>query len=146
VKKLSALVICAVLALSPSVAPACPVAPPPAPPCPAPCPPPNPLADVAHDLSIATGQLSEILSAHGPDDHVYEDALTLYDAAEHFEEEVLLGPEDLDVDFAAIEHTFNEMRAEFRNAPCIQQNPAARSAWFQISEANLRLRIAWFSH
>jgi hypothetical protein len=38
------------------------------------------------------------------------------------------------------------MRDEFRASPCVQTNPAARSAWFQIAEANLHLRIAWFSH
>lgn len=108
--------------------------------------PESPLAYAAHDLTYASQQLSQILSARGPTDHVFQDAVTLYDAAEHFEEEVALGPEDLDVDFAAIEATFEEMRGELRSAPCIQHNPQARSAWFQISEANLRLRITWFTH
>jgi hypothetical protein len=117
------------------------------------CPPPSgpgghgeSLVDAAHDLTYASEQLSQILSSRGPGDQVYQDAVTLYDAADHFEEEVLLGPEDLDVDFAAIEATFDDMRGEIRNAPCVQHDPAARSAWFQIAEANLRLRIAWFAH
>jgi hypothetical protein len=102
------------------------------------------LADAAHDLTYATDQLAQILSSQGRADLVYQDAITLYDAADHFEEEVLLGPEDLDVDFAAIEATFDEMRGEIRNAPCVQHDPAAHSAWFQVAEANLRLRVTWF--
>jgi hypothetical protein len=104
------------------------------------------LVDAAHDLTYAARQLSLILSSRGPTDLVYQDAVTLYDAADHFEEEVLLGPEDLDVDFAAIEATFDDMRDEIRNAPCVQHDATARSAWFQIAEANLRLRISWFAH
>jgi hypothetical protein len=138
-KRLSMLAVFASFALAPSFAFA---DPPPV----GPGGPGTALAYAAHDLTSASELLTQILGARAPADHVVEDAMTLYDAAEHFEEEVILGPEDLDVDFAAIEATFNEMREEFRRAPCIQQDAAARSAWFQVSEANLRLRVTWFSH
>jgi hypothetical protein len=104
------------------------------------------MADAAHDLTVATHDLVQLLDARGPMDRLAEDAHVLEHAAAHFEEELTEGPRLTKADFDPVEQAFDEARDDFRSMPNTQLDPAARRAWSQIIEIHGRLRVAWFAH
>jgi hypothetical protein len=102
------------------------------------------LDEVARDLTASAQNLEYILQYTAPGSEAYNDAETLYLAAEHFQEEVELGPEDLDVDFNAIEQTLDDLRGHFTSCSEYTRFPQVRSAWFRVEESNIRLRQTWY--
>jgi hypothetical protein len=98
---------------------------------------------VARDLTSSAQNLTYVVRLVGANGDAYQDAITLSQAAEHFQEEVELGPEDLDVDFNAIEQTFNELGTHFKGCHEYGVYEQVRTAWFRVEEANVRLRQAY---
>ena len=101
------------------------------------------LAYAAHDLAYASQEFTKTVRQAMPGSPLANDAETLFDSAEHFQEEVDLGPQDLDVDFDTIESVFDQVRAEFQAAPGVQAIQPVVTGWFETEEANVRLRQAW---
>jgi hypothetical protein len=104
------------------------------------------LADAAHDLTLATHDLAQLLGTRGPMDRLSEDAQALEQAAAHFEEDLTVGPRLTKSDFDPVEQAFDETREDFRSMPNAEQDPTARRAWSQIVQLHGRLRLAWFAH
>ena len=98
----------------------------------------------ARNLTSSAQNLVYILQTNQAPAYVTADAQTLVDAAEHFQEEVELGPEDLDQDYVLIEQTFTTLQGRF--AGYVQQLPylpQLASAWSQVAGANTQLTQAW---
>jgi hypothetical protein len=97
----------------------------------------------ANSLTFAAGQVvTELQKIHCLTDTLL-DAQTLQDGAEHFQEEVELGPVDLPTDFATINEVYNEVRSELTASNELKQNADVRNAWFDTEEAFINLRLAW---
>lgn len=100
----------------------------------------------ANGLVSAANQLVQaLLSCHG-ESHIVMDAESLAVAAEHFRDKVELGPEDLDIDYESVTEAFLEVTRRLLSSDEIRFNRNARSAYFKVSGANLRLRQAWLGH
>ena len=97
----------------------------------------------ARDLTYSVQNLVYIMNFIAPNSDPYRDAVTLSYAASHFQEEVELGPQDLEVDFNTIEQTFDELRQHFMSCGEFTRLEQMRSAWFRVEESNLRLRQSW---
>ena len=97
----------------------------------------------ARDLTNSVQNLVYIMNFIASNSDPYRDAVTLSYAASHFQEEVELGPQDLDVDFNTIEQTFDELKQHFMSCGEFTRFEQMRSAWFRVEESNLRLRQSW---
>jgi hypothetical protein len=102
---------------------------------------------VANTFVLATQQLVKELTEHmGATAHVTQDAQTLSAGADHFKEEVELGPQDLDQDFNVISQVYNDTSSDIEESLESQNLTDVREAWFDAQESWINLRQAWLEH